>query len=130
MAKLTIMGDTIQLTSEITKAELERVENFAPKALKLFDNEGNEVFGVGFGNANFSKYGICFCSETAEGKLFMTTNNPVVDHSDAEEERKEIIRYFAPLLNKLNTVEANVAAAKEGLDEAEAAVEDAVTFVG
>lgn len=130
MAKLSIMGDTIQLTSDLTKEELERVENYVPEALKLFDNEGNEVFGVGFGNASFSKYGVCFCSETAEGKLFMTTNNPVLDHSDADKERKEIIRYFAPLLNKLQKVEENVASAREALDEVEAAVEDAVTFVG
>lgn len=129
MAKMKVMGDMIQLSTDLTKDELERVKNFAPEALKLFDNEGNEVFGVGIGDASYSKYGICFCSETAEGKMFMTTNNPVTDHSDPAKEREEIVRYFAPIINKLQAVEANVAAVRESLDALEASVQDAVTFV-
>ena len=129
MAKMKVMGDMIQLSTDLTKDELERVKNFAPEALKLFDNEGNEVFGVGIGDASYSKYGICFCSETAEGKMFMTTNNPVTDHSDPTKEREEIVRYFAPIINKLQAVEANIAAVRESLDALEASVQDAVTFV-
>ena len=129
MAKMKVMGDMIQLSTDLTKDELERVKNFAPEALKLFDNEGNEVFGVGIGDASYSKYGICFCSETAEGKMFMTTNNPVTDHSDPAKEREEIVRYFAPIINKLQAVEANIAAVRESLDAMEASVQDAVTFV-
>lgn len=129
MAKMKVMGDMIQLSTDLTKDELERVKNFAPEALKLFDNEGNEVFGVGIGDASYSKYGICFCSETAEGKMFMTTNNPVTDHSDPTKEREEIVRYFAPIINKLQAVEANVATVRESLDALEASVQDAVTFV-
>lgn len=129
MAKMKVMGDMIQLSTDLTKDELERVKNFAPEALKLFDNEGNEVFGVGIGDASYSKYGICFCSETAEGKMFMTTNNPVTDHSDPAREREEIVRYFAPIINKLQAVEANVATVRESLDAMEASVQDAVTFV-
>lgn len=130
MAKLNVMGDTIQITSDVTREEMERVERYAPEVLKLFDDEGNEIFGVGIGNASFSKYGVCFCSETTEGKLFMTTNNPVLDHSDADKERKAIVRHFAPVLSKLQAVEANVSSAMEALDEVEAEVEEAITFVG
>lgn len=129
MAKMKVMGDTIQLTTDLTREELERVKNYAPEALKLFDNEGNEVFGVEIGNASYSKYGICFCNETAEGKMFMTTNNPVIDHSDPAKEREKLVRYFAPVISKLQTVEANVNAAKEALDAVEAAVQDSVSFV-
>lgn len=129
MAKMKVMGDMIQLSTDLTKDEIERVKNFAPEALKLFDNEGNEIFGVGIGDASYSKYGICFCSETAEGKMFMTTNNPVTDHSDPAKEREEIVRYFAPIINKLQVVEANIAAVRESLDAMEASVQDAVTFV-
>ena len=130
MAKMTIMGDTVQITSDITKEELDRVESYAPEALKLIDKDGNEKFGVGFGNASYSKYGLCFCSETAEGKLFMTTNNPVLDHSDVEKEREELVRCFAPVISKLQLVESQVASAKEALDAVETAVKESVTFVG
>jgi len=129
MAEMKVMGDTIQISTDLTREELERVKNYAPEALKLFDTEGNENFGVGIGDASYSKYGICFCSEDAEGKMFMTTNNPVTDHSDPEKEREMLVRHFAPLISKLQTVEANINAAKEALDSIEASVQDAVTFI-
>ena len=130
MAKLSIMGDTVQITTDLTKEVINRVKDYAPDALKLFDEEDNEVFGVDIGHANYSKYGICFCSEDAEGKMFMTTNNPILDHSDAEKEREEVVRVFAPVLSKLQLVEANISAAKASIDEMEASVQEAVTFVG
>ena len=128
MAKVTIMGDAVQLKTSLTRKEIERVKAFAPEALKLFDTKGNEVFSIEISHANFSKYGICFCSEDAEGKMFMTMNNPVHDHSDAEKEREEVIKYFAPAISKLETVEANVTAAKESLEQMEASVTESVVF--
>ena len=128
MAKLTIMGDMIQLKSDLTREEVERVEAFAPEALKLFDTDGNEVFGVSVGNAFYSKYGVCFCSEDSEGKLFMSTDNPVKDHTDPEAERKEVIKYFAPMLSKLEAIESNVAGAREALEAMEESVDNSVVF--
>ena len=118
MAKMKIVGDIIQLKSDLTKEQFKRVEAFAPESLKLYD-----------GDACYSKYGVCFCSEDAEGKLFMSTNNPVTDHSDPEKEREEIVKKFAPILNKLQLVEANILSAEEYLGEIEASVRDSVTFV-
>ena len=129
MAKMKIVGDIIQLKSDLTKEQFKRVEAFAPESLKLYDEEGNEVFGIAVGDACYSKYGVCFCSEDAEGKLFMSTNNPVTDHSDPEKEREEIVKKFAPILNKLQLVEANILSAEEYLGEIEASVRDSVTFV-
>lgn len=129
MAKLSIMGDTVQITTELTKETIKRVSDYAPEALKLFDEEGNEIFGIGVGNASCSKYGICFCSEDANGKLFMTTNNPVTNHADPEKEREEVIRCFAQMLSKLKAVEENVADGAEAIAEIESDVRDSVTFV-
>ena len=130
MAKISIMGDTVQITSDITKEVITKVKRYAPEALKLYDENDNEVFGIEFGNASCSKYGICFCSVDAEGKLFMTTNNPVLNHSDAEKEREEVVREFAPMIHKLQLIESNVANCLESLNEIETAVNEAVTFVG
>jgi hypothetical protein len=129
MAKIKVMGDVIQISTDLTREELERVQSYAPNALKLFDEEKNEIFGVGIGDASYSKYGICFCSETAEGKMFMTTGNPVTDHSDPAGEREQIVRYFAPVISKLMMVEANVNLAKADLDAVEAGVQDSVEFI-
>ena len=128
MAKVTIMGDIVQIKTDLTKDEVERVKAFAPEALKLCDEEGNEVFAIGIGDASYSKYGICFCSEDSEGKLFMSTDNPVTDHSDAGAEKLEVTKYFAGIINKLTFIEKNVESAKEALEEMEAAVADSVVF--
>lgn len=128
MAKVTILGDMVQIKSDLTSAQVERVKAFAPEALKLFDEDGNEVFGVDIGNASFSKYGICFCSMDSEDKLFLSTNNPCLDHENEEEEKKVIIKAFAPMLAKLKDVEANIAACESELDALEASVTDSVVF--
>lgn len=130
MAKITIVGDMIQIKTDLTKSDVERVKTFAPEALKLFDNEGNEVFGVDMGDACYSKYGVCFCSEDADGKLFMSTDNPVSDHSDPEKEKEEVTKYFALLINKLRAVEANVQGAAETLTAVETEAKEAVVFAG
>lgn len=128
MAKVTIVGDVVQLKSDLTKEEITRVKAFAPEALKLFDEDKNEVFAIDIGNASYSKYGICFCSEDVDGKVFMTMDNPVLDHSDAEKEREEVVKYFAPVLHKLNVLEENIISAKETLEEMEASVNESVVF--
>lgn len=128
MAKVTIMGDIVQIKSDLTKNEVERVKAFAPNALKLYDQDENEVFAIGIGDASYSKYGICFCSEDAEGKLFMSTDNPVTDHADAEKEKYEVTKYFASIINNLTLIEKNVESAKEALEEMEANVADSVVF--
>lgn len=128
MAKVTIIGDIVQIKSDLTRKELERIKTFAPEAVKLFDKDDNEIFGIDFGHASFSKYGICFCSEDSEGKLFMTTDNPVLDHSDKEAERIEVTKYFAPIISKLQAIEENVASVKDTLEGMEASVADSVVF--
>lgn len=130
MAKITIMGDIVQIKTDLTKSDVDRVKTFAPEALKLFDNEGNEIFGVDLGDACYSKYGVCFCSEDSEGKLYMSTNNPVIDHSNPEAEKEEVVKHFALLLNKLKAVEANVQGAADTLSAVEAEATESVVFAG
>lgn len=126
MAKVKVLGDMMQIKTDITAKELERVQSFAPEMLKLTDEEGNEIFGVTRGDAFYGKYGICFCSEDAEGKLFMSTNNPITEHGNAEEEKEEIIKQLAPILHKLQAVEAQVKSAEEILTAIETEVRESV----
>ena len=46
MANITACGDMLTITSDITKEENLKVERFAPEALKLKDEDGNEIFRV------------------------------------------------------------------------------------
>lgn len=130
MAKIKVLGDTIQITSELTEEQFDRVKSYAPEALVMKDAEsGDEIFGITRGNAFYSKYGVCFCSVDNEGHLFMTTNNPTQDHSNREEEKELIIKEFAPVIAKLNELEAHVLGVMESIEEIETAVKDSVEFI-
>ena len=119
MAKLKVLGDMIQIKSDLTEKDFKKVQNYAPEALKLKDEKGNELFGVSRGDAHWSKYGIAFCNTDADGKLFMTTNNPVTQHDDPEAEKKTIKEVFATVLFNLESIEKNFSQIKAELDAIE-----------
>ena len=107
MATLKVLGDVIQIKTELTEKDYKKISNYAPEALKVKDDKDNELFGISMGDAHWSKYGIAFCSTDADGKLFMTTPNPVQDHSDPKEEKEAIKELFAQTIFNLEIVEAN-----------------------
>lgn len=131
MAKIKVLGDMIQIKSELTEEQFDRVKTFAPEALIMKDDEtGEEVFGIEKGASNFSKYGICFCSTDSDGKLFMTTNNPTLgDHSNREEEMQKILKIFAPIMAKLNASEAHILNVMATLESVEEAVKESIEFI-
>ncbi len=130
MAKIKVLGDTIQITSALTAEQYERVKAFAPEALVIRDADtGDEVFGITRGDSFYSKYGVCFCSVDNEGKLFMTANNPVLDHSDREKEVQEILKVFAPIMAKLNSSEEHILGVMETLEAMEEEVKASVEFI-
>lgn len=115
MAEINVTGDMIQIKTSLTEKEFDLVQYYKPEVLKLVDEQGNELFGITKGNAHASKYGISFCNTDSEGKLFMTTENPVHDHSDPVEERKLISREFAQTINNLQMIETQVANEKPNI---------------
>lgn len=128
MAKITVLGDTIQIKLDLTKTDFEKVQNYAPDTLKIKNKEGDEVFGISVGNAHWSKYGVAFSGTDADGKLFMTTANPVQCHQDPEAEKKAIKEAFAQTIFFLENIEKNFAEMKEQLNILEANAEASITI--
>ena len=119
MAKLKVLGDSIQIKIDLTEADFNKVKNYAPEALKIKNEEGDEVFGISKGNAHWSKYGVAFCNSDAEGKLFTTVTNPVCEHGDPAEELKKIKEEFAQTIYFLELIEQNFTEIKTELDAME-----------
>ena len=128
MAQINVTGDMIQIKTKLTEEEFELVNYYKPEALKIVDDKGNEIFGITRGDAHVSKYGISFCNTDAEGRLFMTTTNPVSDHSDVEKERKEINREFAQMINNLQIIETQVAYEKPNIIALEQNADKVIRF--
>lgn len=126
MAKLKVVGDTIQIKIDLTESDFNKVKNYAPDALKVKDEEGNEIFGISKGDAHWSKYGVAFCNTDAGGKLFTTITNPVADHSNPANEKKQIKEAFAQTIFFLNMLEQNFSQIKAELDAMETEAESSI----
>jgi len=132
MAKIKVMGDTVQICTSLTVDEINKVAFYKPEALTLVDEQTKEpYFGVGMGDASFGKHGIMFSSKDTDGTAFMTTPNPVTnDHSEPEKEAAIITAKFATLINNLKQVEAQVNLILEDVDDIEKETFSSIEFVG
>lgn len=68
MAKITIAGDALIISSAVKYEDLAKVAKYRPDALVLKDAEGEPVFRVACGQySGVSEYGITFETATREG---------------------------------------------------------------
>lgn len=98
----------VVFNTELTKEALEKLARHNPKALKLNDEEGNEIFAIGFGPASITEYGICFDRVDSNGKALVTVS--------ATMEPAEIAEEFAAILVKAKEVEEKAVAAYQELE--------------
>lgn len=126
MAKLTLLGDALQIKSSITEDILEKVKRFSPKTLKLIDENGNEIFAIDKGNASTSPHGILFPSADPEGRLFTTILCPDLEHKSYYDDKEAIKRNFSVMLYNLRKVEDQIRDALETVIMIERDVEDSI----
>lgn len=72
--KITIHNDlkAYVLTSAVKREDLLLVQKYNPKALKVKDKDGNDLFAVGTTGNGVSAHGISFGSANAEGYAIVT----------------------------------------------------------
>ena len=79
MAKITIAGQAVVITSELKLEDIKKVKKYRPDALILRGGEdGKEpIFALGIGDSSINKFGVSFCQETRDDEkhavLTMTT---------------------------------------------------------
>lgn len=128
MAKLQIMGDSIQIKSNITEDLFKAVERYYPEKLSLRNEANEEYFVLNIGNASIGKYGISFPNKDENGCLFVTSENPVHDHSDSIAEKNEIVSRYAHIMYNLRAIEGQIHEAEETIINMESSVEDSISF--
>lgn len=108
MAKITITGDAICITSAKTLENIKTLEKYNPKALRLYeineDGQKEEIFCVGStkGAGSINQYGASFGSETHDGqKLATITMIMPADVGDAVEYVAERVGKAIIMLNKV-----------------------------
>lgn len=110
MAKITIAGDAVVITSELKLEEIKTLQKYRPDALVLMGGEDGkeQIFRIGTtdGVGNITKYGAEFGSETHDdAKKAVMTLICDVDDGDIKEIVADRIGY--PLMN-LNKLEAKL----------------------
>ena len=76
--KVTVNGNALVLTSDIKAKEIELLKKVNPSALKLKDEDGNDIFAIGLSaNGGINKNGVSFDGKTRQFKVFTVEGNKV-----------------------------------------------------
>lgn len=88
MAKITIAGKAVIVTSELKLEDIKTVEKYRPKALTIYGGEDGKdpIFVIKTGVCGgINKYGACFADATREDKLATITLVTDYDEDNIEE---------------------------------------------
>lgn len=122
MAKITIAGDAVVVTSSMTLEDLKLIKKYRPKALNLMGGENNKdvlySILVGEGNGSVNETGAYFGRTTNdEAKLACITMASAPTPGDIKEFVADTIGGYVMLLTKLEdtlpTVVEEIKAEKE-----------------
>lgn len=125
MAKVTIVGNAVVITSSMKLADLATIKKYRPKALVLMGGENNkeELFGIDVGtsgNGGLNGVGACFCAATHdEAKLACITTTLDGIQGDIKEYVADTfgkaLIHLGALEAKLPEVLSDIAAKKAGI---------------
>ena len=112
MAKITIAGDAIVVTSALTLKELETLEKYNPKALGLYEDK-EEVFRVGTNGNCIGEFGACFGSETHDAAKNATITLCIP--SGVQDAKEYAVNLIGGAIMRLKKVEEQAKAALEAV---------------
>lgn len=134
MAKITIAGDSVVITSSATLEQIKMLEKYNPKALRLVekndDGEKEETFRVcsTSGRGSINAYGASFGSTTHDAeKLATITMEIPAGTADAV---NYVAEKFGAAIIALNKVEGQFAPAAAAVADEKAKVLAAITVAG
>jgi len=132
MAKITIAGDAMVITSAITLEVLKKVEKYRPKALCLYDTDDNgiktEAFRVGTTNGvgTINRFGASFATSSRDGNGLATITAII------PKDVTDVVAYASDAIGlavmQLNKVEAQVAPALKEIAAEQSAILDNIVL--
>lgn len=130
MAKITIAGEAVVITSAVKLEDLKTIAKYRPEALTLMGGEDNKepIFAISVtrGAGEINKYGASFGAETHdEAKLATITMGIGYAGDDSIEEF--VADAFGAAFNRLEELEATLPAVIEAIAADKAAVMSSIT---
>ena len=121
-AHVDISGASAVLVSDVTLEDWERVEKYAPEALKIVDEEKNPLFKVatGCGGGSVNKYGVVFGTYTNDGGKATVT---LLLDEEVEDKTQAVKDIMGAALLDLNSIESELPAILKDIAEKEAEID-------
>lgn len=121
-AHVDISGACAILVSDVALENWERVEKYAPEALKIIDEEGETLFKVKTtcGTGSVNEYGVCFGTYTNEGGKATVT---VALDEEIEDKKAAVKDIMGAALLDLNSIEKELPQVLKDIAEKEAEIE-------
>ena len=102
MAKITVVGKAIAITSALKLEEVKILKKYRPSALTLKDENDEPIFMISTGNSEIGEYGISFDSATADGNAVVTAALSY----DGDDVQGYVLDLVGGAVSKLNKLEA------------------------
>lgn len=112
MAKITIAGDAIVITSSLKLEDIKTVQKYRPEALLLHDEDNEPVFCVGItdGAGNITKYGAEFGRETRDDEKKATMTLIYTSDDEGIDIKEAVVDNIGAAILSLNKIEETVPA--------------------
>lgn len=118
MAKITITGDALVITSGMKLDTLRQIKKYRPEALTALDKEKVPVFCIDVGKVgSANKNGIVFTSATHDEDGFATFTEVIPSGLSAGEARTYAADKYGNILLKLNALEGTLNAVLDSITE-------------
>lgn len=132
MAKVTLAGEAVVITSKFTLEDLKFVQKYRPDALTLVDEDKNPYFAVGVCGKSYgkiNKYGAEFATESKDGKK-LATITLMTGQFNCDDIKEAIADEIGSALVNLNRVENGLAAVIEAVKAERASVIESIEVLG
>lgn len=131
MAKITVVGKAVVVTSTLKTKEVEMVKKYRQDALTLYEGEGKDkqaVFLIETGNGvgSIGAYGIEFNGTNADG--FATVTRLLPDGLNAEDVKEWVSDNIGVPTLKLGRLEASIPAVAAEIATEKATIESMLTI--
>jgi len=121
-AHVEISGASAVVVSDVAREDWERVEKYAPEALKIVDEDGDALFKVKTcsGSGSINEYGVCFGTYTNDGGKATVT---VLLDEDVDDKLAAVKDIMGSALLDLNQIEKEIPDLLKEITEKEAEID-------
>lgn len=127
MAKVTIAGDAVVITSALKLEDIRLVKKYRPEALILKDEDDEPIFGIGITNGPgcINNVGVSFGRETRNDEKLAVVTMAIAEEVDDIEEY--VVDAIGRAIINLNKLEAKLPEVIEAIAAEKAEILDSVT---